>query len=212
MKRLRIGHRLLGACCLVLMLGGCSWLIPDLAPTAVITAAPDSGTAPLLVRLSASLSDDDAGILEYTWEFPDQDADAVHTLQTEHEYVKSGDYRVRLTVVDSAGQSDSCEAVITVVNKPPIASCRLSNDAPVPRESVLFDASASVDTDGTLIDFIWDFGDGATQRGTRVSHTYEEIGLYTVRLTVVDNAGALATISHTMTVHVASSGGGCGGR
>jgi cellulose 1,4-beta-cellobiosidase len=166
----------------------------------------------LNVRLSGSLSDDDAAILEYVWEFPDHDTASFHGIQTERSYHQSGEYLVRLTVVDSAGQSAVDEFVIRVVNTPPMASCRLSNDAPVPGESVLFDASASLDADGQLIDFIWDFGDGATLRGTRVSHTYDQLGLYDVRLTVVDNAGALATISHTVTVHEASIGGGCGGR
>lgn len=211
MERSQVRCQLLGACCLVFLLGGCSWLSPDHAPTAVISATPASGTAPLVVGLSGSLSADDDAILEYTWEFPDQAIDPVHGIRTEQSYQQSGEYVVRLTVLDSAGQSDADELIIQVENTPPIANCRFSNDAPVLRESVLFDASASIDTDGQLVDFIWSFGDGSTQRGTRVSHSYDQIGLYTVQLTVVDNAGAIATISHTMTVHEGSSGGGCGG-
>jgi PKD repeat protein len=157
------------------------------------------------------LSEDDAGVLTYSWEFQDQDPAHVSGIQTTRSYRLAGEYTVQLTVTDSAGQSDVTEAAIQVVNTPPIASCRFSNDAPIPRESVLFDASASFDRDGQLVDFIWDFGDGITQRGTRVSHSYEELGLYQVLLTVVDNSGASSTISHTMTVHTLSSGGGCGG-
>ncbi len=211
MKRSRIRCLFLGACCLVFVLSGCQWLIPDRAPTAVISATPASGKAPLIVRLSGSLSGDDALILEYSWEFPDQDVEPVQGIETERSYQQSGDYVVRLTVRDSSGQSDMDEFIIRVENTAPIASCRFSNDAPVRGESVLFDASASIDMDGQLIDFIWDFGDGSTRRGTRVSHIYDQLGLYVVRLTVVDNAGAIATISHTMTVHEGFSGGGCGG-
>ena len=202
---------LLIGCCLAAILSGCSWLTPDRAPIAVISATPAAGKAPLVVHLSGSLSQDDVGVLEYSWEFPDQDPDQMTGIQTEKSFALSGDYLVRLTVTDSAGQSDVAEAIIQVENTPPIASCRFSNDAPIPGESVLFDASSSFDSDGQLIDFIWDFGDGTTQRGTRVSHIYDELGLYEVRLTVVDNAGDLSTISHTMTVHTPSIGGGCGG-
>ena len=202
---------LLGACCLVFILGGCSWLAPDRVPTALISATPASGTAPLVVRLSGSLSVDDAAILEYSWEFPGQDVEPIQGIEAEQSYQQSGEYIVRLTVTDSSGQSDMDEFIIQVENTAPIASCRFSNDAPVLRESVLFDASASLDMDGQLVDFIWDFGDGSTRRGTRASHVYEEIGLYTVLLTVVDNLGATDTISHTMTVHEGSTGGGCGG-
>jgi len=211
MKGSRICCLFLCAFCLAFFLGGCSWLIPDSAPTAVISATPARGSAPLIVDLSGSLSNDDAGIIDYIWEFPNQDIDPVHSIQTEQHYQQSGEHMVRLTVMDSAGQSDTAEFVIQVENAAPVASCRFSNDAPIRRESVLFDASSSYDSDGQLVDFIWDFGDGSTRRGTRVSHAYEEIGLYVVQLTVVDNAGAVGTVLHTMTVHEASIGGGCGG-
>ena len=211
MKGSRCCCLLLAGCCLAAILSGCSWLTPDRAPIAVISATPAAGKAPLVVQLSGSLSQDDAGILEYSWEFPGQDPDQTDGIQTERSFQLSGDYIVRLTVTDSAGQSNVAEAIIQVENTAPIASCRFSNDAPIPGESVLFDASSSFDSDGQLVDFIWDFGDGTTQRGTRVSHVYDDLGLYEVRLTVVDNAGDLSTISHTMTVHTPSIGGGCGG-
>jgi len=169
-----------------------------------------TGKAPLVVQLSGALSDDDSGLVAYDWELPNQEPNRLSGIQTQQSFRLSGDYLVRLTVTDSAGQSNSAEAIIHVENTAPIASCRFSNDAPIPKESVLFDASSSFDSDGQLVDFIWDFGDGETQRGTRVSHSYEDLGLYTIRLTVVDNEGALSTISHTMTVHTQSVGGGCG--
>ena len=211
MKCVRTRGLMLGACCLIVMLSGCSSLVPDRSPTAVISATPVSGRAPLDVRLTGTLSDDDVAIFEYSWEFPDQDADPVHGVQTEQRYQQSGEYIVLLTVLDSAGQSDTDEIVIRVENTPPIANCRITNDAPVLKENVIFDASASSDSDGQLVDFIWDFGDGSTRRGTRVGHAYETIGLYVVQLTVVDNSGAVATISHTMNVHTGSGGISCGG-
>lgn len=211
MKWTRYPYRLLGACCLVVALNGCTWVTPDEAPIAVISATPAKGKAPLIVRLSGSRSEDDAGILAYSWEFPGQSPGHVDGIQTQRSFPLSGDYIVRLTVTDSAGQSAVAETIIQVENTAPIASCRFSNDAPIPRESVLFDASSSFDPDGHLVDFIWDFGDGTTQRGTRLSHSYEQLGLYEVRLTVVDNAGDFSTVSHTMNVHPPSTGGGCGG-
>jgi trimeric autotransporter adhesin len=211
-----ISHRTfrlaVGVCLLACLPGGCSWLIPDLAPTAVITATPALGSAPLLVQLSGALSEDDGAIAEYLWEFSDEDGTATHGAQAERTYPHSGEYTVRLTVWDSAGQSDSAEIVIPVDNTAPIASLRLSNDAPAPRENVVFDASSSFDSDGHLTDYLWELGDGTTHSGTPVNHAYDLAGLYIVRLTVVDNAGASATVSHTMTVHETPSGGGCGGR
>jgi len=210
MKWSRYHCLLLGACCLA-ALSGCSWLTPDEAPIAIISATPAAGKAPLSVQLSGALSEDDSELLTYSWEFPDQEAARVDGIQTVQNYSLSGDYVVCLTVTDIVGQSAVAEAIIQVVNTAPIASCRFSNDAPIPGEIVQFDASSSFDPDGQIIDFIWDFGDGASQRGTRLSHSYDQLGLYQVQLTVVDNAGDVSTISHTMTVHTQSVSGGCGG-
>jgi len=54
----------------------------------------------------------------------------------------------------------------------------------------LFDASTSSDTDGKVVGFEWDFGDGATDSGLLVTHTYAVRGNYNVTLTVVDDEGA----------------------
>lgn len=64
-----------------------------------------------------------------------------------------------------------------------------------------FDASGSVDPDGSIASYTWDFGDG-TPAGSavRTTHAYAGAGSYTVRLTVTDNAGASATTQRVLTV------------
>ena len=170
------------------------------------------GKAPLAITLDGELSTDDGIIRSYRWEVDGEGETAPSESRTMHVCDRSGVYRVRLTVIDDSGLSDTTEVEIVVENTAPIANSRFSNDAPVRHESVLFDASSSYDIDGDLVDFSWNFGDGTTRRGTRISHSYSSIGQYIVVLTVTDNAGAQGTISHTMTVHEGSSGGGCGGR
>ena len=60
--------------------------------------------------------------------------------------------------------------------------------------------SASTDTDGTITNYAWDFGDGATGSGVTTTHTYANAGDYTVKLTVTDDDGATNVLSKT--VHV----------
>jgi PKD repeat protein len=89
-------------------------------------------------------------------------------------------------------------------NQPPTA--RLTADpnfgeAPLP---VSFDAAASADPDGSLVAWDWDFGDGATDSGESVSHTYDTAGDHTVTLTVTDDGGASSTATTTVTVTAAS--------
>jgi PKD repeat protein len=55
------------------------------------------------------------------------------------------------------------------------------------------DASESYDPDGEIIIFVWEFGDGHIGIGETVQHQYEDPGIYTVSLTVVDNDGVMTT-------------------
>lgn len=71
-------------------------------------------------------------------------------------------------------------------NNPPTASYLFNSNL----LAVDFDGSASSDSDGTITDWSWDFGDGNTASGELVSHTYGSSGNYTVVLTVMDDAGA----------------------
>jgi hypothetical protein len=52
---------------------------------------------------------------------------------------------------------------------------------------VYFDASRSVDIDGTIVSYVWDFGDGANGYGVYVHHRFDAPGEYRVTLTVRDN-------------------------
>jgi len=197
----------------LLALCGCSLVRGPTAtspPEAVIVADPIAGSPPLVVTFNGSRSIDDEGVVRFRWDFGDAPAEASGPTVT-HTYAEPGTYTARLTVVDAAGLTGIAEAQVVVGNRPPIASIRLSNDAPLIGERVQFDGSGSLDLDGKLVDYVWDFGDGETMRGTRVSHVYDELGLLTVSLTVEDEFGAWTSTTHVIDVHRGSTGGGCGG-
>ena len=71
---------------------------------------------------------------------------------------------------------------------------------PAVDEAVSFDVSLSKDTDGDIVSYIWDFGDGTTSSGMMITHTYSTVGDYTVNLTVIDNDGATDSITKTLKV------------
>lgn len=56
---------------------------------------------------------------------------------------------------------------------------------------ITFDGSGSHDSDGTIVEYEWDFGEtyGHTGQGASVPHQYSAVGNYTVTLTVTDNEG-----------------------
>jgi DNA-binding beta-propeller fold protein YncE len=56
-------------------------------------------------------------------------------------------------------------------------------------QAIAFDASRSSDSDGEVVRYDWDFGDGqkATDAGPRPTHVYAEPGRYRVTVTITDN-------------------------
>ena len=63
-----------------------------------------------------------------------------------------------------------------------------------------FDGQPSLDPDGSIVDYSWDFGDGAVATGIAPSHSYTTTGSYAVTLTVTDNDGASDNIIETVSV------------
>ena len=101
-------------------------------------------------------------------------------------------------------------AIPLIENQPPIAEARVSY-ATNPSEkrteitlgdSAFFDASLSIDPDGTIAEYMWDFGDGSTGQGVRTSHVYGSLGDYFVSLRVADDRGAISLLPSTVRVIV----------
>jgi len=79
-----------------------------------------------------------------------------------------------------------------------VSACRVRRDGI--RLEVTFDASASSDPDGSLVSYSWEFGDGGTATGVRVTHTFDGAGVYEVELTVKDDRDGEASASDDVTV------------
>jgi PKD repeat protein len=92
-------------------------------PTAIATASPTGGAAPLAVAFSGATSyDPDAQGLDYAWDFGDGGVSALES--PSHTYVSSGTYTAVLTVTEQTAPfaSGTASVVITVGSVPPIAT------------------------------------------------------------------------------------------
>ena len=92
-------------------------------------------------------------------------------------------------------------------NQAPIAISNAdatSGSAPL---DVNFDSDGSKDTDGTVVSYAWDFGDGGTSNEANPAHTYDYPGNYSARLTLTDDQGA--TASNSISIMVTEDVGGC---
>ncbi len=86
-------------------------------------------------------------------------------------------------------------------NEPPTAAFTVSCE----ELACDLDGSGSSDPDGTIESYAWNFGDGDTDSGETVSHTFDAPGTYLVTLTVTDDDDA--TDAASQSVSVSEAGG-----
>ena len=165
-------------------------------PLADLLATPDGGVAPLSITYDASGSTDgDGTIVQYDWDLDDDGTFEVTDGGPAQEvpYQGHGTFAVSVRVIDDDGAQDTASTSVDVLS-PPIAD--LVAEPPggnAPELEIIFDASASFDPDGTIVQYDWDMdGDGTfelTDGGTMQTAFYNVGGLYTVNVRVTDNDG-----------------------
>jgi len=97
------------------------------------------------------------------------------------------------------------EYVMVYRNVTPVAVFDVSSDLCGAPCKVHFDASGSHDTDGYIVSYEWDFGDGCRHSESEpicseVDHWFINDGFYQVILVVTDNRGAMKRYSEWVTI------------
>lgn len=174
------------------------------------TATPDSGPAPLEVVFDGSASvDPDGQIVNYEWDFNEdgiydaEGAEAVYVFQQE------GAYEVELRITDNNGEYSSATSVVNVKGDEiikPVVTNTPADEVLVPERAYQFDASQTTSDEGAITSYEWNFGDGTPKVGRKVTHTYENEGVYTVILKLTDDAGNTREYEQDYTVSSSASG------
>jgi PKD repeat protein len=114
-------------------------------------------------------------------------------------YIKYGGY---IGFAAESGSSSPYNVVFYSLGVHPLAQFSYSPKAPVLNQTVMFDASSSIDLNGTIVKYAWNFGDGTNSTTTQpmVNHAYLEGGSYNVKLTVTDNHGLTGFYTQTVSV------------
>ena len=138
--------------------------------------------------------------VEMRWDFGDNNTGMGSS--TTHTFTSDGTHTVTFSMMNEAGTaSESCD--VTVVAPAEIVSAtadKMSVSVCDDDPSVTFSAN----TRGTApLTYSWDFGDGNTSSEATPSHTYENVGSYTVTVTASNMAGS---DTQSMTVEVNDEG------
>jgi PKD repeat protein len=170
-------------------------------PPVADAGGPYNGTVGSPVSFDGSASSDtDGSIVSYAWDFGDGSSGS--GVSPSHSYASDGSFTVRLTVTDNSGGTGSASSSASIAppaNIPPVADAGGPYSGTV-GSPVSFDGSASSDTDGSIVSYAWDFGDGNSGSGVSPSHSYASDGSFTVSLTVTDNSGATDTAGSTAAI------------
>ena len=164
--------------------------IPDPGfPVIQAFADPTSGTAPLLVRFSATGFDPDGGAAVLQVGVRRRLGPRPRRRAHVHQ---AGTYAAKVTATDDEGDKTSQEVTVIVA----CAGHRAADGGRPPRTSTTAGAGGAVkfaphgdDPDGPESDLLytWDFGDGVTRSSRTRRHTYNAPGTYTAKVTVSDD-------------------------
>jgi len=173
-------------------------------PVAVFTHSPERPILDRTVTFDASLSTPEGGkIINYAWNF--DDGNSGNGKIVNHIYRAVRNYNVTLTVTDNETLTDIAWDIVTVRDYP-VARFTYSPAAPLVNEMVTFNASLSTPDNGTIVSYVWNFGDGSppvTEVDPITNHTYRAFGTRTVTLTIKDSENLTDDFSDTIRIRIA---------
>ena len=118
------------------------------------------------------------------------------TLQIAANLLPVGLVTITVLAEDSMNRDDNDSVIITINPDNVAPVCDAGGPyAGNSGEPLQYDGSNSFDTDGDIVAWDWDFGDGSTGTGVAPQHTYAEDGVYTVVLCVTDDDGEVSCCS-----------------
>lgn len=168
----------------------------DDVPVVQIASDVTSGTAPLDVEFTSTVSGGDAPVA-IEWNFGDGSTST--EMNPTYTYQFSGNYVVSFTATDADGDEADATLMISVgTDSKPVAAVGADpTSGPAPLN---VDFMANAAGGNAPLTYAWDFGDGNTSTMENPTHTYTADGTYTAMLTVTDADGDSASSSAAIVV------------
>jgi YD repeat-containing protein len=209
-------RRLIGMLVAVAAACGLAGVLPAVAgadpplPTASFSFDPPAPlTGETVTFTSTSVPDPGREIVAEDW---DLDGDGVFGdasgPSVTHAYAAAGTYVVSLQVTDDHDSTSSTSQEVVVADRPPNATFTATPNPALTNQDVTFDASDSIDPDGTIVKYEWDL-DGDSENGFETdggtsptfTRSYAADGSLSVGLRVTDDNGAKTAVTNTLVIN-----------
>jgi PKD repeat protein len=129
------------------------------------------------------------------WDFGD--GNTASGAVVNHTYQSAGAYTVTLTVINSAGCTNTTQKQVTVHPRP-LASW--VNSFPCSQSTISFFNTSSIPS-GSIAAYQWNFGDNSTSALASPQHIYQSAGTYQVQLIAFSQFGCTDTTTEPLTVY-----------
>jgi gliding motility-associated-like protein len=138
-----------------------------------------------------------SGTMSYFWEFGDGTSSTSQTPASKT-YLTEGTYTVKLTIKsnNNCESSTTMNLIVHPMPKPDFKTsliCSLSN-------TIKFSNNSTIST-GTINNYLWDFGDGTTDKSVSSTHVFPSSKTYSVALTVESDKGCIEVVSKSVVVY-----------
>ncbi|UKN00747.1 PKD domain-containing protein [Paracrocinitomix mangrovi] len=137
------------------------------------------------------------GYQSYQWNFGDGTTST--NQNADHIYNSTGIYNVDVLITNGCGNQGTATVSVDIQDNLPITNIyfEVSNDTICPGNNVSFMVDDGNDNGYSIY---WDLGDGTTSTNFGVSHSYDNVGVYPISLTLTNGCGNDSTIFDTVVV------------
>ncbi|MFZ4621432.1 MAG: PKD domain-containing protein [Bacteroidota bacterium] len=171
-------------------------------PVAVVDSLVYSCTGQTILFNGSLSYDPDGDAVSTKWDFGDGSTST--ETNPAHTYKTPGYYSVKLLLDDGFAEQPTTATIPIIVEGSPVAYQTFTDTTICVNVPLDFDGTRSVDPNGPIGSYTWDFGDGINSLGSKVSHAYTKAGTYYATLTVVGSgSGRCSKVSQvTSAIHV----------
>lgn len=171
-------------------------LVANQAPIANFTATVFDPIAPGRVGIEAyqQSTDADGYLTQFEYDLGDGTVRTTNEGYIEHRYLVAGTYIVRVRVQDDKQlwSEYATKQVVIRENQAPVVITSFFQSSQYAPADVQVNAWDTIDTDGFISEYRFDFGDGTVVSSTQAfqQHTFTLPGVYLVKVEAIDNKGA----------------------